>query len=198
MFETQRNRKGELVLEINFPSLSFGNLKRFASRLYLVLIAGLGLGIGLGIMIAFMPTPIKANLNSSLNRGLEIERIKSPQLGINTPVKSGQAQFLPLISLEAPAIHLESSGGIGRGKTAVIQGVNQDNSLNNLSQAKLGDEIFILGSNQGWYRYRIVSTKQVDLDKLAETFIQRRESVILFTINHWQQIAQVVIAVPLK
>lgn len=169
----------------------------FLKRFYLILISGLGLGLGLGLMMAFYPTQIQAGLpQNNLARGVEIVRIKSTDIGIDTTIKRGQATTIPLISLEAPAIHLETSAGIGSGRPIIIQGLNKDYSLYNLSQAQLGDEIFVIGSNDGWYRYAVVETKSIDLEQLNRHLSQLRETVILYTVNPWQKIAILVIARP--
>ncbi|MBT7309855.1 MAG: hypothetical protein HN846_04060 [Candidatus Pacebacteria bacterium] len=169
----------------------------FFKRFYLVLTSGLGLGLGLGLMMAFYPSQIQAGIPQiNLARGMEIVRIKSTDIGIDTAVKRGQATTLPLISLEAPALHLESSAGIGSGRPIVIQGLNKDYSLYNLQQAQLGDEIFVIGSNDGWYRYTVVEIQAIDLEQLANHLSQLREVVILYTVNSWQKTALLVIARP--
>ncbi len=169
----------------------------FLKRFYLVLSSGLGLGLGLGLMMAFSPTKIQAGLpQADLTRGVAVARVKSVDIGIDTPVKRGQATLLPLVSLEAPAIQVENSADIGSGRPIIIQGLNKDYSLYNLGQAQLGDEIFVIGSNDGWYRYTVVETQVVAIEQLQSHLSQLREVVILYTINPWQKTALLVIARP--
>jgi len=171
----------------------------YFKRFYLVLISGLGLGLGLGLMIAFYPAQIQADLpQNDFVRGVEIVRIKSTDIGIDTPIKRGQATILPLLSLEAPAVHLENSAGIGSSRPIIIQGLNKDYSLYNIRQAQLGDEIFVIGSNDGWYRYTVVETKMINLELLGNHLSQLREVLILYTINPWQKTAFLVLARPKK
>ena len=171
--------------------------KATGRRAYLILSSGLGLGLGLGLIMAFYPAQIQADLpQGNKVGGLEIIRVKSTDVGIDTLVKRGQATVLPLVSLEAPAVHLESSAGIGSGRPIIIQGLNKDYSLYNLHQAQLGDEIFVIGSNDGWYRYTIIETKVVDLEQLSNHLLQLREIVVLYTVNPWQKTATLVIATP--
>ncbi len=163
----------------------------------MVLSSGLGLGLGLGLMMAFYPTKIQAGLpQNNIARGVEIVRIKSTDVGIDTHVERGPAIVLPLVSLEASAIHLESSAGIGSGRPIIIQGLNKDYSLYNLYQAQLGDEIFVIGSNDGWYRYTVVETRVIDLEQLSSHLSQLREILILYAVNPWQKTATLVIARP--
>jgi sortase (surface protein transpeptidase) len=172
-------------------------MSSYFKRFYLVLSSGLGLGLGLGLMMAFYPAQIQADLpQNNIARGVEIIRVKSADIGIDTPIKRGQATILPLLSLEAPAVHLERSAGIGGGQPIIIQGLNKDYSLYNLNQAQLGDEVFVIGSNDGWYRYTVVETKVIDLEQLSSHLSQLREVMILYTVNPWQKTALLVIARP--
>ena len=98
--------------------------------------------------------------------------------------------------MEAPAVHLESSAGIGGGRPIIIQGLSKDYSLYNLHQAQLGDEIFVIGSNDGWYRYTVIETRVVNLEQLSNHLLQLREVVILYTVNPWQKTATMVMARP--
>lgn len=198
----RRTKKGETILTLDLELIGKWMFKNFLKyflkpkRYQLLAIAGLGLGVGLSFMFFFSPAQVQANLPTLQSVGLEISRIKSTDLGIDTSVVSGVAKTLPFVHLDAPAVHLESSAGIGGGRPIVIQGVNQDYGLQNLSQAQLGDEIFIIGSNQGWYRYRVVETKFIPLEKLNAEILQLKEVAILYTVNSWQKKASVVIARP--
>jgi len=176
----------------------FTSLNRITGRkAYLILSSGLGLGLGLGLIMAFYPLKIQADLPlGSTVKGLEIVRVKSADIGIDTLVERGQATILPLISLEAPAVHLERSAGIGSGRPIIIQGINKDYSLHNLHQTQLGDEIFVIGSNDGWYRYTVIETRVIDLEQLNDHLSQLQEVVILYTINSWQKTATIIMARP--
>ena len=216
----RRFKKGEIILTFDFEPLKYKltylifkffiqplfNFLKFISislnkvsgrKAYLILSSGLGLGLGLGLIIAFSPAKIQADLPQNNNTpGLEIIRVKSADIGIDMSIQRGEASILPLISLDAPGVHLESSAGIGSGRPIIIQGLNKDYSLHNLSQAQLGDEIFVIGSNDGWYRYTVVETKVVNLEQLHDHLAQLREIVVLYTVNHWQKTATIVIARP--
>jgi hypothetical protein len=184
-----------LFIFLKFISSSLN--KTTGRKAYLILSSGLGLGLGLGLIMALSPAQIQADLpHDNLSIGLEIIRIKSTDVGIDTLVKRGQPTVLPLVSLEAPAVHLERSVGIGGGKPIIIQGLNKDYSLYNLHQAQLGDEIFVIGSNDGWYRYTVIETRVVNLEQLNNHLMQLREVVILYTVNPWQKTATMVMARP--
>ncbi len=182
----------------NFLKLISTSLnKATGKKAYLILSSGLGLGLGLGLIMAFYPAQIQADLpQNNLSAGLEIVRVKSADVGIDTLIKRGQPTVLPLVSLEAPAVHLESSAGIGGGRPIIIQGLSKDYSLYNLHQAQLGDEIFVIGSNDGWYRYTVIETRVVNLEQLSNHLLQLREVVILYTVNPWQKTATMVMARP--
>jgi hypothetical protein len=216
----RHTKNGEVILTIDFdlikhwfvfnffkylinPIYSFlkfisSSLDRSTGRKsHLVISAGLGLGLGLSLIIAFYPAQIRAGQELIYYRGgLEITRIKSTDIGIDTNVKNGPTSALPLVSLEAPAVHSNTSAGIGSGKPIIIQGLNKDYSLLNLSQARLGDEIFVIGSNEGWYRYTVTEIKNISLDQLNSLFSQNQEVMILYTINSWQKSVAAVIARP--
>mgnify|MGYP005838106679 CR=1 FL=1 len=215
----RHSKQGELILTLDldplknklrqiFVKLIFRplfNLLKFIStslntisgkKSYLLLSSGLGLGIGLGLIIAFYPAPVLADIPAPKTVGIEIARVKSTDIGIDTQVKRGKMSVLPLVSLEAPAVHLETSAGIGSGQPIIIQGLNKDYSLNNLQRAQLGDEIFIIGSNGGWYRYRVVETKTVKTEDIHSYLSASKEVAILYTLNAWQKTATLVIARP--
>ena len=216
----RKTRKGEIILSIDFTPIKqwavfgffrylihpFYNLLKFISiyvnlatgkKSHLIVSSGLGLGLGLGVILAFYPHQIQAS-PTIINeyRGVEIARIKSQDIGIDTQVKRGDAEILPVFSLEAPAVHLHQSASIGRGQAIIIQGLNKDYSLHNLSQAQLGDEIFIIGSNDGWYRYVVVETRVIPIENLNNLFSQSHEIVNLYTINPWNKTATLVMARP--
>lgn len=215
----RRSKKGEIILTFDFEPLKYKltyfffkfliqplfNFLKFVSsslskttgkKSYLILSSGLGLGLGLGLIIAFSPARIQANLPQNNAVGLEITRVKSTDIGIDMPIRRGQASILPMVSLEAPGVHLESSAGIGSGRPIIIQGLNKDYSLYNLHQTQLGDEIFVIGSNDGWYRYTVVETRVIELEQLSAHLTQLREIVVLYTVNHWQKTATIIIARP--
>lgn len=180
---------------LKFISLSLNSTTN--KKGYLIVSSGLGLGLGLGVILAFYPHQIQARPTiSNEYNGVEINRIKSVDMGIDTKVQRGEAQFLPIFSLEAPAVHLYDSASVGRGQPIVIQGLNKDYSLHNLNQTQLGDEIFVIGSNGGWYRYSVVETRVLLIDQLSDLFSQSQEVLILYTINLWNKDVAVAIARP--
>jgi hypothetical protein len=219
----RKTRSGDIVLTIESPKIGrwlrkffFKGLllplyhlwsfiilsleKTTGKRAYLLLATGLGLGIGLGVAVFSFPQYVNAVPTMAVMAPItiEIDRIKSVGLGLDVEVTRGAVELLPLVQLEAPAVPAQTSASIGQGQAIIIQGVRADYSFLNLDKAQLGQEILVVGSNGGWYRYRIVETKEVDYDKLSTAFTQSRETLILFTTNSIKQTATVIVARPLQ
>lgn len=159
--------------------------------------AGLGLGLGFGLMVAISPVKIQANNEfvSVYQGNFQIERVKSLDLGIDVAVERGESDYLSAFVLDAPAIHLDNSGVIGEGRPIVIQGVNRDFSFQSLTTAQVDDEIFVVGSNGGWYRYRVTEAMIKPIDELPQILDSTDEVLVLMKLNPWQQTADLVLAV---
>jgi sortase (surface protein transpeptidase) len=166
-------------------------------KFYLVIIAGLGLGMGLSFALALFPTIIKAQEDHAYSYGVQIKRIKSPSLGIDTLVSRGKLDLLPIFKLEAPALHLNNSFGIGQGKAIFVQGIDASYSLNHLNQARVGDEVFVIGSNQGWYRYKILKVNQMPLGDLTKN-LPEQETLVLFVLDPFSREVERLVALPNK
>lgn len=174
--------------------------KTTGKKVSVLLATGLGLGIGLGFSLFGLPRVVSAlpPVVAYNQISLKIERIKSPGLGIDVAVKSGELELLPLVQLAAPAVHVSNSATVGQEQAIIIQGTQTDYSFVNLSQAQLGQEIFVLGSNDGWYRYRIIETREISYDELDTLLTQNRETLILMTVNPVQQTVAAVLARPVN
>jgi len=173
----------------------------FGNKFYLVLVMGLGLGVGMGLTIHQYPVQTFASPETEtifVDRRLEVTRVRIPEIGIDTVVEKNKNSWLSGFNLDMPARQVAGATGIGRGLPVVIQGVNRDFSLQNLSQAKLGHEVYVLASNGGWYRYTVVETRYISAEQLDAVMSVEREEIILYTLDLLQKQATVVIAVPLR
>jgi hypothetical protein len=172
--------------------------KTTGKRAYLLLITGLGLGLGLSIGVITYPQYVNAVPSTVVTAPItiEIQRIKSVGLSLDTTVKRGSIELLPLVQLEAPAIHAQTSASLGQGQAIIVEGTRADYSFLNLDQAQLGQEIMVLGSNGGWYRYGVVETRSLKYNELSSLFTQDRETLVLFTTNSIQQTVTAVLARP--
>lgn len=180
--------------------MMFSLEKTTGKKIYVLVAMGLGLGIGLGVSLFGWPRAVSALPPTAVfsQISLKIKRIKSPELGIDVEVNDGEIQLLPLIQLAAPAVHVSNSATIGQGQAIIIQGTLSDYSFVNLDQAELGEEIFVLGSNDGWYRYRIIETRSISYDELDSLLTQPRETLVLMAVNPVQQSVTAVLARPLQ
>jgi hypothetical protein len=175
MFSIKRNRKKEILLNVNFNLLDFlTNFfvtlnKIFSSKAFYLIPTGLGIGFGIGVVVFSQPSKINAGepTQQIIQQSVAPHRITIPEINF-TSIISDQTNFSLLpINWKNDLIYFSNFSY--RGKAPLLIS-SKENIVEDL---KLGDKVVITGKNNGRYRYAITQTKQLP----AKDFYRALEGV---------------------
>lgn len=175
MFSIERNRKKEILLNVNFNLLDFLTSffitlnKIFSSKAFYLIPTGLGIGFGIGMVVFSQPSKINAEESTQqiVQQVIIPQRITIPEINF-TSIINNQTNFSLLpINWKNDLIYFSNFSY--RGKAPLLIS-SKENIVEDL---KLGDKIIITGKNNGRYKYAITQTKQLP----AKDFYRALEGV---------------------
>jgi len=161
----------------------FGFFDQLAERRKLVISSvGLGIGLGLSIIVTQRPDALQAFpvLEYGKLTGSEVSVIKINKLNIYETVKSGNLTNLYDNVLEDDLIHLEGSGFLGQKNPVVIADLGSKNLLKQMEAISIGDEIIVIGKNNGTYKYRVIEIREIEAQYLTNVIDKEENSLIIY------------------
>lgn len=202
--EIKKQKSGDLILEINpdffRPALKkvikaflrislniflpiFSIFDKLAEKRKLV-ISGVGLGIGLGlsIIITQRPDTLQAFplMSNQMAAGVEPRILRISQLDIYLSIKHDRLTSLLQNITTNELIHLDGSGFLGQKKPIIIADLSSKNLLNTFEEINIGDEIIIIGSNEGTYKYHVIEIRDTEAQYLPHVIAKEENSLIIY------------------
>lgn len=204
LFKFKKMRSGDLVLEFT-PNVSRETLKslikwsfkfifkifspifyffdKLAEKRKLVISSvGFGIGLGLSIIVTQRPDTLQAfpvfeNISVV---GTQAKIIKFPRIGFYELVKGGNLSDITQNVFENELIHVNGSGFLGQKSPVVIADLGTKNLLHSLESVKIGDEVVVIGKNNGTYKYRVIEIREIDSQYLNNVIDQAENSVVIY------------------
>lgn len=166
-------------------------------RVWLMMVTGLGLGVGIALGVFGQPAQVSA-IPSVLvqSLGVKVREVKSVELDLHLVLRQ-TSELCQQTQLTSAASYVTSSAGIGQSGAVVICSATP-RSLETLWQAKLGQEIQVIGDNNGLYRYRVTEIKALKPESLSSALSLSQETLVLYTFNTLRTEAIVVLARPTR
>ncbi|NCQ65331.1 MAG: hypothetical protein COZ34_02890 [Candidatus Pacebacteria bacterium CG_4_10_14_3_um_filter_34_15] len=204
MIKIKKLRSGDMIFELT-PNISRGvakslikSLVKFVYKLFspifgffdqlderrklVISSVGLGIGLGLSIIVTQRPDALQAFpvLEYGKLTGSEVSVIKINKLNIYETVKSGNLTNLYDNVLEDDLIHLEGSGFLGQKNPVVIADLGSKNLLKQMEAISIGDEIIVIGKNNGTYKYRVIEIREIEAQYLTNVIDKEENSLIIY------------------
>ena len=95
-------------------------------------------------------------------------------------MKSGNLTNLYDNVLEDDLIHLEGSGFLGQKNPVVIADLGSKNLLKQMEAISIGDEIIVIGKNNGTYKYRVIEIREIEAQYLTNVIDKEENSLIIY------------------
>ncbi len=163
----------------------------------LLIAAAMGLGLGLSITLTIFSAPdiSLAGSESSAeaeNQKLTVDSISVPSIGFVSDIADESEKKLHHGRIYSKQVGTAQLGKVG---TLFITSEGYFSHIPNLEIVELGDEVVLIGSNNGIYRYTITALRTVAYSEVLSLSQDTKEELVLFskksTLNSE---AQVVIA----
>lgn len=152
-------------------------------RILIVAAMGLGLGIGVTVTIFSTPDQLFAETNyqeSSIEKPVAISSLSIPSIGyVADMVSTGSAKK----SYNGNAIKQVGTAQLGEPGSLFITSAGYFSEMHNLSEVALGDEVRIIGTNNGVYRYTVVALRSAPYAEVTNLSQDITQEVVLFTKN---------------
>lgn len=169
------------------------------NRTHMLMAMGLGIGVSLAMIVSLYPAYAQALPETPANptgqmARLTVERIRIPAMQIDATVKTVSSPQVIGGVFSDSAVYQIGEASLGQSKTIVLQGFNSQLSFAGLYEAKLGQEVYVLGSNNGWYRFTVVETRFIPVAELSGALSQNQETLVLYSVQPFSQQVMVVVA----
>jgi hypothetical protein len=174
----KRRKSGSLFLTINTRGWMDGLVKRIISgfvaldqitqhRAVFIAVAGIGLGLGLSLTVFQQPATI--NADTELVHINQANRVEARELR------------LPTHKVATRIIWDERSAGLGE-TGAVLVEVKATHPISaDVQKLSLGENIQVIGSNNGIYSFTVVETRELPASELNTVVQQNTETVVVYT-----------------
>jgi hypothetical protein len=170
-----------ILLYISNPVFRFFDF--LASKRKLVISAvGLGLGLGLSVLVTQRPDALQAfpELINNNARQIEVSSLKIETIDLYTEVKKGSVVDVFNNLAINYLIHDDRSGNLGSKQPLVIASMGNRDILENLQAVEIGNEIILIGSNNGVYKYRVIEIRDAHADNLPAIISSQDNSLIVY------------------
>jgi len=147
-------------------------LAEILPSLRLALVASMGLGLGLGMSLVVFQNP-QSSFASPVVIQPEVRLLTAKQLEINN-----EAVQVCQDHQDCKIIEEKNSQGLAKGQ--VILEIKDAKLIAQLEQVKLGDELNLVGSNNGRYSYEIIESRLADSETLSVLLELHDNGLILF------------------
>lgn len=181
MFGIKRNKKGELILNINFNPLSLiikvlSSLDIiFNSKIFYSIPTGLGIGFGLGIVIFSNPSSTIANtplFRSQLSNITPYRITLAEQNFTSLITKQTSYSLIPLKWTDKVVNFISFPG---KENQQIIIGAKE----NFIQNVKLGEQIKIEGSNNGVYYYLVSQIREIKSEDINNLMSENNARLII-------------------
>ncbi len=199
MVKFSKNRKGEMILEITPPSISFKGILKFflfllmniftplfnffdllAEKRKLVISAvGLGLGLGLSIIVTQRPDILQAVNTQFCDDKVIVTELSIPRIGLYNQVSPLNTDDLTRTLFNHQLLQLTKFGSLTSSYPVVITNFNPFLSLS-LDEVMMGDEVVVTGSNQGRYIFKVVDIREIESEYLPQVTALYSHSLIIY------------------
>ncbi|MBU0974274.1 hypothetical protein KKD03_01070 [Patescibacteria group bacterium] len=175
--------KGSVRVIYKLFSPIFSFFDKLAERRKLVISSvGLGIGFGLSIIVTQRPDILQAFpvLEYGISVGSEVSVLKINKLNLYETIKIGSLADVYNNVFEDQLIHLEGSGFLGQKTPVVIADLGSTNLLKRLDAISIGDEIVVVGKNNGTYKYRVIEIREIEAQYLTNVIDREENSLIIY------------------
>lgn len=180
----------------------FKILDAMAERRKLVISSvGLGIGLGLSVIITQRPDAIQAfpTLISLEGYRVAVAVLRIPSIDLSVSVEDGHLQDIVENFTTDHVIHEKRSAGLGSKQTIVLADASARNLLPKLEEVTIGNEILLVGENNGTYNYRVTEVRSISAEYLPTVIADSDNALIIYKSNNlFRTHLHIVIARPVK
>jgi len=200
LIKFSKNRRGEVVMEINPPEISLKKIFKFfaiflisvfnpifnffdslaENRKLVISAVGLGIGLGLSIVTTQRPDILQAfGSGEKINRLVSVSSLSIPNLNYYSAVNILEEDSLVSNVFSNKIFQLSKFGSLSSVTPIVITSFNQT-SLIPLDKVVIGDEVKVRGSNKGAYSFRVVEVKEIEAEYLTQVISRYEKALVMY------------------
>lgn len=148
----------------------------------MLIVAVMGLGLGLGVTVTVLSAPDSLHADSlgqeTTNNSIAIKSVSVPSIGF---VADMDSQAHPAKSHTGTVVSQIGQGTLGNSGSIFITSKGFFSEIPNLEIVTLGDEVRIIGTNNGLYRYSVVALRTIPYSEVTKIAQDISEEVIIFS-----------------